>query len=189
LILYELSFLPPDKINLSNEGDAMWNKQPELETPSVRPTPVQGSGLASTPAVSRPIVATARNLSCLGAGIEIKGRISGAEDLQIDGKVEGPICLQGQKLTIGQTGKVSSEISARDVIVHGDVTGNLNAQDRVEIRKDASVIGDIKATRISIEDGAFCKGRIEIDRGRPSSTAVSEPERVDVTALAGVGAN
>ncbi|HTZ74391.1 MAG TPA: polymer-forming cytoskeletal protein [Candidatus Aquilonibacter sp.] len=172
----------------------MWNKQPEVETPSLRPAPVQPSGLGSnpsmTPAAARPIMMpTARNLSCLGAGIVIKGTVSGTEDLQIDGKVDGPISLQGQKLTIGQTGKVSSEISARDVIVHGDVTGNLNAQDRVEIRKDASVIGDIKATRISIEDGAFCKGRIEIDRGRTSAMAVSEPEHVDVTALAGVSAN
>ena len=167
----------------------MWNKQPEVETPSVRPTPTQSSSFTSTPA-ARPIaIPTARNLSCLGAGIEIKGTISGTEDLQIDGKVEGPISLQGQKLTVGTTGKVNANISARDVIVHGDVNGNLNAQDRVEIRKDASVIGDIKATRISIEDGAFCKGRIEIDRGRPNSTAVSEPERVDVTALASVSPN
>jgi cytoskeletal protein CcmA (bactofilin family) len=168
----------------------MWNKQPEVDTPSARPspTPSSASNFASTSAVARPSVPTARNLSCLGAGLEIKGTVTGAEDLQIDGKVDGPITLRGQKLTIGQTGKVHSEVSARDVIVYGDITGNLLAQDRVEIKKDASVVGDIKATRISIEDGAFCKGRIEIDRGR-SASAASTPEPESVNALVPVGAN
>ncbi len=168
----------------------MWNKQPEVEMPGMTRT-AQPSGLASTPATARPVTPAARNLSCLGAGIEIKGSITGVEDLQIDGKVTGPISLRGQKLTIGHTGKVSSEVSARDVIVYGDITGNLHAQDRVEIKKDASVIGDIKATRISIEDGAYCKGRIEIDRGRSSgaSAAAAEAEPQTVNALVPVGAN
>ena len=163
----------------------MWNKPAEVETPSARPA--QGSGFAATPAAMRPTVPTARNMSCLGSGLEIKGTITGSEDLQIDGKVQGPVSLHGQKLTIGQTGKVQSEVSARDVIVYGDITGNLQAQDRVEIKKDASVIGDIKATRISIEDGAYCKGRIEIDRGRSHSASISEPE--NVSALVPVAAN
>lgn len=168
----------------------MWNKQQELDTPSARPSPSPSpaNNFASTPAAARPSVPTARSLSCLGAGLEIKGTITGAEDLQIDGKVDGPVTLRGQKLTIGQTGKVHSEVSARDVIVYGDITGNLLAQDRVEIKKDASVVGDIKATRISIEDGAFCKGRIEIDRGRSSSSA-SAPEPESVNTLVPVGAN
>jgi cytoskeletal protein CcmA (bactofilin family) len=161
----------------------MWNKQTESETPNAR------SIHENTPAVARPATPTARNLSCLGTGLKIKGQITGSEDLQIDGKVEGPISLSGQKLTIGHTGHVNSDVTARDVIVHGEITGDLLAQDRVEIRKDASVIGDIKATRISIEDGAHCKGRIEIDRGRPSRPASSVPEPANVTALVGVGTN
>lgn len=167
----------------------MWNKPAEAEAPGTRPA--QGNGFAATPAAMRPTVPTARNMSCLGSGLEIKGTVTGSEDLQIDGKVHGPISLHGQKLTIGQSGKVQSEISARDVIVYGDITGNLQAQDRVEIKKDASVVGDIKATRISIEDGAYCKGRIEIDRGgRASSTGISSsPEPESVTALVPVGAN
>lgn len=166
----------------------MWNKPAEVETPSTRPA--QGNGFAATPATMRPTAPTARNMSCLGSGLEIKGTITGSEDLQIDGRVQGPISLQGQKLTIGQTGKVQSEVSARDVIVYGDITGNLQVQDRVEIKKDASVIGDIKATRISIEDGAYCKGRIEIDRGgRSSLSSVSSSEPESVNALVPVGAN
>lgn len=170
----------------------MWNKQQELDTPSARPSPspssAPASSFASTPAAARPSAPVARSMSCLGSGLEIKGVITGAEDLQIDGKVDGPITLRGQKLTIGHTGKVHSEVSARDVIVYGDITGNLLAQDRVEIKKDASVVGDIKATRISIEDGAYCKGRIEIDRGRTASAAAT-PEPETVNALVPVGAN
>jgi cytoskeletal protein CcmA (bactofilin family) len=163
----------------------MWNKPVETEAPAARPG--QGNGFAATPAAARPVVTpTARNLSCLGAGLQIKGTISGNEDLQIDGKVEGPIELRGQKLTIGHTGNIQSEVSARDVIVYGNITGNLQAQDRVEIKKDASVTGDIKATRISIEDGAFCKGRIEIDRSRGASAAAPVEH---VTDLVPVGAN
>ncbi|HKV48373.1 MAG TPA: polymer-forming cytoskeletal protein [Candidatus Acidoferrales bacterium] len=172
----------------------MWNKPAEAETPSTRPA--QSNSFAASPAAVRPAVPTARSMSCLGSGLEIRGTISGSEDLQIDGKVHGPISLQGQKLTIGHTGKVQAEVSARDVIVYGDITGNLQAQDRVEIKKDASVIGDIKATRISIEDGAYCKGRIEIDRGGRSSSSgvgssstVSSAEPESVTALVPVGAN
>ena len=177
----------------------MWNKPAEVETPSTRTaqpnsfaathTATGATTAGSSPATARPSVPTARNMSCLGAGIEIKGRVSGNEDLQIDGKVEGPIALHGQKLTIGHTGKVNSEVNARDVVVYGDITGNLHAQDRVEIKKDASVVGDIKATRISIEDGAYCKGRIEIDRGRSHSAGLATPEPENVNALVPVGAN
>jgi cytoskeletal protein CcmA (bactofilin family) len=155
----------------------MWNKQPETKAPETR-TSQDSSPSYSTPSASsapvsssRPSTPTARNMSVLGAGIEIKGQISGSEDLQIDGKVEGPIRLNGQKLTVGTTGKLHSEISAREVVVHGSVTGNLQTTDRVEIRKDASVVGDVKAARISVEDGAHFKGKIEIERGHKSGSS------------------
>jgi len=98
--------------------------------------------------------------------------------------VDGPVSLEGRRLTVGRTGKLNSEISAGDVIVHGSVTGNLRARDRVEIRKDGSVIGDIAAARISIEDGAYFKGRIEIDRPKPQ--AVVEPDSVGIPVTAEV---
>jgi len=160
----------------------MWNKQAESEPPNNRPSmePIANQ------AAMRPSVPTARNLSCLGAGIEIKGTISGTEDLQIDGKVSGPISLRGQKLTVGLSGKVNAEIAARDVVVYGDVNGNVVAQDRVEIKNHASVVGDIKAARISIEDGARCKGRIEIERGK---TASHPSEQHSVSELVPAGVN
>jgi cytoskeletal protein CcmA (bactofilin family) len=160
----------------------MWNsKQSQNDQPAPSPAqqPQSQSSYNPNPAPSsRPAAPVARNLACLGATIEVKGQISGDEDLQVDGKVTGPIQLGSQKLTVGRTGQLNSEISAREVIVYGKVTGNLRARDRVEIKKDGSVVGDITTARISVEDGAYFKGRIEIDR--PKSHASSEPESAEV---------
>lgn len=151
----------------------MWTKQTETDASNV--PPAQGRGIAvapsSTTAFTRPSSPTARNLACLGSGLEIRGKITGEEDLQIDGKIEGSISLPGQRLTVGRTGRANSEVTAREVIVYGQITGNLLAQDRVEIKKDASVVGDITTARISIEDGAHSKGRIEIERSKPAAAA------------------
>jgi len=166
----------------------MWNSkqsQNDLPAPSPAQTPVSSAPSYNPNPSARPSAPTARNLACLGSTLEIKGQITGDEDLQVDGKVTGPVQLGGQKLTVGRTGQLNSEISAREVVVYGKVTGNLRARDRVEIKKDGSVIGDITTARISVEDGAYFKGRIEIDR--PKSQSLSEPESVEVPAV--VGAN
>ncbi|HTS11910.1 MAG TPA: polymer-forming cytoskeletal protein [Candidatus Limnocylindrales bacterium] len=155
----------------------MWNKSqsetpaPSQWQPAQQPAPSAGvrSSTSSSP--------VSRNLSCLGASIEIKGKISGDEDLQIDGKVEGAVALNGQRLTVGRSGQLHSEIFARDVVVYGNVTGNVHASDRVEIKKDGSVTGDITTARISVEDGAYFKGRIEIER-KQHSTVEAEPALV-----------
>jgi cytoskeletal protein CcmA (bactofilin family) len=170
----------------------MWNKpQTQPEVPSYSPSPSQGSSpsLSSqssfgAAASSRPSAPAARNLACLGASLEIKGKISGEEDLQVDGKVEGPVALAGQRLTVGRTGQLNSEVTAREVVVYGKLTGNLRASDRVEIKKDGSVIGDITTSRISIEDGAYFKGRIEIERPKHQGTIESESDSVPVGAEA-----
>ena len=150
----------------------MWTKQTQTEMPGSSPMQQSGTaaGFSAATTATRPNTPTSRNLASLGASLEIKGQISGEEDLLIDGKVEGPISLQGRRLTVGRTGQLNSEINAGEVIVHGKVTGNLRARDRVEIKKDGSVIGDITAARISIEDGAYFKGRIEIDRSKGGSS-------------------
>ena len=168
----------------------MWNKQSEPETPSNRPAPVTNLAPAPSIATARPSVPTARPLSCLGSSLVIKGKISGSEDLQIDGKVEGPVSLPGQKLTVGSTGHLNSEVDAREVVVHGKVSGNLIVQDRVDIRKDASVTGDIIASRISVEDGAYFKGRIEIERAKSfGSNASASESQTAVPELVGASAN
>jgi cytoskeletal protein CcmA (bactofilin family) len=164
----------------------MWNKQSEPEVSSNRPAPASNPVPAPSIATARPSTPTARSLSCLGSSLQIKGTITGSEDLQIDGKVEGPISLSGQKLTVGNSGRLNSEVSAREVVVYGNLSGNVVVQDRVEIKKDASVTGDIRASRISIEDGAYFKGRIEIERAAKPFSA-SEPQTVPE--LVGVGSN
>jgi cytoskeletal protein CcmA (bactofilin family) len=169
----------------------MWTKQPQSETPGYSPapsSPLSPASHAASPGTSyssRPSAPAARNMACLGESIEIKGKISGEEDLQVDGKIEGPVSLHGQRLTVGRTGHLNSEIIAREVVVYGKVHGNLRASDRVEIKKDGSVTGDVITARISIEDGAFFKGRIEIERGKQaSSTAEVESNAVTAGAAA-----
>ena len=101
---------------------------------------------------------------CVGTGLRIKGELSGNEDLLIEGVVQGPIRLAGHKLTVGLSGKLTSDVIAREIIVHGSVTGNLRASERIEIMKNGSVVGDLTTARILIEDGASFRGSIEIDR-------------------------
>ena len=167
----------------------MWTNKPgQSEAPG--PAPAQEPRLANppqnTPPGIRPVSSpVARDLACLGASLTIKGQITGEEDLQIEGKVEGPISLQGHRLTVGRSARLNSEVNAREVVVYGKASGNLRARDRVEIKKDGEVTGDITTARISIEDGAYFKGRIEIERAKQPSQAERETEKVPV----GVGTN
>jgi cytoskeletal protein CcmA (bactofilin family) len=100
----------------------------------------------------------------LGTSLHVKGEISGNEDLHIDGSVEGLVQLDDRKLTVGASAKLTADVVAREVVVYGSVKGNLRARDRIEIKKDGSVVGDLTTARIMIEDGAYFKGSIEIDR-------------------------
>jgi cytoskeletal protein CcmA (bactofilin family) len=162
----------------------MLTKQTQPEP--VGSSPAQWSKSSAGPfnanASESPSSPTAHSLACLGATLKIEGKITSEEDLLIDGKVQGPISLQGRRLTVGRTAELNSEVTAREVIVYGKVTGNLRARDRVEIKKDGSVVGDITTARISIEDGADFKGRIEIDRPKPQTDADSERVGIPVTA-------
>jgi cytoskeletal protein CcmA (bactofilin family) len=107
-----------------------------------------------------------RSSARLGSTIQIKGEITGSEDLQIDGTVEGPIALGGHELVVGSAAQLNSEVHAGEVIVCGKLVGNVHARGRVEITKEGSITGDLACARISIEDGAHFKGRIEIDPTR-----------------------
>lgn len=164
----------------------MWTKQPPTELSGSSSSQESGSlgGPLSATASTRTSSPTARNLACLGSTLKIKGEISGDEDVQIDGQVEGPISLPGHRLTIGRTAKLSSEITAREVIVYGTAAGNLRARDRVEIKKDGEVMGDITTARISVEDGAYFKGRIEIERAKAPVQREPEAAGVPVGAIA-----
>jgi len=142
----------------SRPAPAAWEEKPAMSTDAMRPL----GGTADR--------ATAR----LGASLHVKGEISGNEDLLIDGSVEGLVQLDERKLTVGATAKVTADIIAREVVVYGTVKGNLRAKDRIEIKKDGSVNGDLTTARIMIEDGAYFKGSIEIDKSAEKESTSSQ---------------
>ena len=148
----------------------MWKPTNQPTTPGrpgepERPaTPVTPSAVSEqpTPAAPRPVSASTADQATIGKSLVIKGEVTGSESLYIDGRVEGSINLSGNRVTVGRNGVVSANINAREIVVLGKVRGNLTASDRVDIRSDGSLTGDVVAARISIEDGAFFKGGIDI---------------------------
>jgi cytoskeletal protein CcmA (bactofilin family) len=137
--------------------------------------------LAPAPAfetASRAPAATTGEQATIGKGLFIKGEINGSESLFVDGKVEGSINLPGNRVTVGRNGQVAASISAREIVVLGKVRGNVTATDRVDIRAEGSLSGDVAAARISIEDGAFFKGGIDIRKpeGKPVAGVTAMPE-------------
>ena len=94
----------------------------------------------------------------------IKGELSGSEDLYLDGEVEGTIDLREHSLVIGPNGRIRASISARELVLHGTVEGNVQATERVELKKSSTLMGDVSTQRIVIEDGAFFKGAIDIPK-------------------------
>src|ERR1700755_2195532 len=157
-------------------GGEMWGDK-KTETPAKTPlpqqskpstpfaTPITGEVKTMAPLDSPyPATTSSGGTARLGASLHVKGEITGNEDLHIDGTVEGLVHLEDRKLTIGASAKVTADIIAREVAVFGNVKGNLRARDRIEIKKDGSVVGDLTTARIMIADGAYFKGSIEIDR-------------------------
>jgi cytoskeletal protein CcmA (bactofilin family) len=156
----------------------MW-KPNQPGTPSQTPEPmrpappVSGGTPSFEPArpaapVSTPAPAAAGDQATIGKSLIVKGEVSGSESLYIDGKVEGAINLPGNRVTIGRNGQVAANIAAREIVVLGKVRGNCQAADRIDIRAEGSLTGDVVAARISIEDGAFFKGGI--DFRKPGTT-------------------
>jgi cytoskeletal protein CcmA (bactofilin family) len=115
--------------------------------------------------MTRPAGGTAHSApSRLGSSLHVKDEISGNEDLAIDGTVEGLVHIDERKLTVGATAKLTADIIAGEVIVYGSVKGNVRGKGKIEIKKDGSVNGDLTTAQIIIEDGAYFKGSIEIEK-------------------------
>jgi cytoskeletal protein CcmA (bactofilin family) len=102
--------------------------------------------------------------SYLGPGLQIKGEITGNEDLKLDSKVEGLVSIGGFRLTVGPSAHLVGDIVAREAMISGEVTGDVSAFDRIEIKKSASVEGDLRTAKISVEEGAYFKGTLDIGR-------------------------
>jgi cytoskeletal protein CcmA (bactofilin family) len=127
--------------------------------------------------------------SRLGPSLFVKGEISGNEDLLIDGGVEGVVRLNERTLMIGPRANVRADITAGEVVVRGNLKGNILARGRIEVRNDGSVTGDLTTPQVFIEEGALFKGSIEIEKSTEKETAISGSESGDLkvaTAAAGV---
>lgn len=148
----------------------MWKPTNQPPTGSPTPEPQRPAPAPTTPSAAEPAPAAAprnatlnsQDQATIGKSLVIKGEVTGSESLYIDGRVEGSINLSGNRVTIGRNGIVNANINAREIVVTGKVRGNLTASDRVDIRNEGSLTGDVIAQRISIEDGAFFKGGIDI---------------------------
>ena len=141
---------------------------------SYMPPPLEPPVAARAPAST---AVTPQEQATLGKSLVIKGEVTGSESLYIDGRVEGSINLPGNRVTVGRNGVVSANITAREIVILGKVRGNMSASDRFDIRSEGSLTGDITAQRVSIEEGAFFKGAIEITK--PSQKANGNTKEAD----------
>ncbi len=169
----------------------MW-KPTSQPTPPSRPaeperpatfTPTTSTSEAA--AAPRPVTTTTADQATIGKSLVIKGEVTGSEALYIDGRVEGSINLAGNRVTVGRNGVVAANINAREIVVLGKVRGNLTASDRVDIRSDGSLTGDVVASRISIEDGAFFKGGIDIRKAGQKTNGEETKPAAHEAAVAG----
>lgn len=145
----------------------MWRKEdagpqtsPEVSQPSGAKT-----GSSSTPPVS------GKAAACISQGIKIKGEVAGTEDLFVDGVVDGKITLTNSSLTVGPNGTVKAEITAREIVLRGLAEGKFTAAERIQIWHTARVQGDLNSERISIEDGAELRGKVEAGKAAAKSSA------------------
>jgi len=163
----------------------MWNREsnnkpntvpgPAAYTPEPAPQPV-------VPVESAPVVPAAP-VKAKGSSLVIKGELSGSEDLTIEGKVEGKISLPEHVLTIGLGAQVAAEVIARVVILHGSVTGNITAHERVEVKATGRMNGDLVSPKVQMSDGATFTGRLETrnpGKGNANAKAHAKPELVAV---------
>src|SRR6202035_4583838 len=155
-------------------------ERPTMNTPSA-PAMMANEPLAA-PRPATATTTTTADQATIGKSRVIKGEVTGSESLYIDGRVEGSISLAGNRVTIGRNGVGAANINAREIVVLGQVRGHLTASDRVDIRSDGSLTGDVVAARISIEDGAYFKGGIDIRKGGTPAQGKANGEEKIVSA-------
>ena len=165
----------------SNNPNPNAKTTPEPEKPTMSTS--QNTFSEPTPAAApRNAILNNQEQATIGKSLVIKGEVTGSESLYIDGRVEGTIHLPGNRVTVGRNGQVQANINAREVVVLGKVKGNLTASDRVDIRNEGSLTGDVVCQRISIEDGAYFKGGIDIRKPTAKETgATNGAAKVETT--------
>jgi cytoskeletal protein CcmA (bactofilin family) len=156
----------------------MWNKREESPKPYNPPTaapvtpsvePRKETPMSSMPTGRFEPEGTRGGSATIGKAVKIVGQIFSKEDLYVDGDLEGTVEALEHKLTIGPNGTVQAGVKAREVVALGTIKGNVEATDKIEIRKDAKLVGDIRTARIIIEDGAYFKGSIDIVKPEPKA--------------------
>jgi cytoskeletal protein CcmA (bactofilin family) len=118
-------------------------------------------------------MATENGSARIGKSVVIRGEVKGAEDLTIDGRVEGTVTLTESRLTIGPNADVAADLTARDILIQGAVQGNIVASGRVELRAGSVVVGDVRALRLAVEDNAVFRGKVDLTQGAKTPDAVS----------------
>jgi cytoskeletal protein CcmA (bactofilin family) len=164
----------------------MWNRNRKEEdfTPkpvgAAPPAPSElakeGIPMSTLPSRSPELHHEGGRSAVLGKSVILKGQIISREDLTIDGEVEGTVELKEHRLTIGPNGKVKANVKARELVVIGTIQGDVEITDKIDIRREAKLVGDIKTARVVIEDGAYFKGNIDIVRqeaGRPATSTLA----------------
>jgi cytoskeletal protein CcmA (bactofilin family) len=163
----------------------MWKSsrtEDEFSTPANEPSTPGSTSILTVSAPSR-AAESVHSHSTIGPSLVVKGELSGSEDLVVDGEVDGSIALQGQSLTVLPNGRVRANIEARNVILHGRVDGDIHASERVELLKSASLTGNISTARILIEDGAFFKGTIDMQKPEPAPKIQTKPPATATAAV------
>jgi cytoskeletal protein CcmA (bactofilin family) len=155
-----------------NKGKQSTLPQDNFPTSSQTPSAASASGSVN-----------ARKTAMIGSSITIKGTISGEEDLLIQGKVEGAITLKDHEVSIGESGRITADVTAKTIRIDGEVTGDITGSEKVILSKSGNVRGNIVAPRVTLEDGAIFKGSIDMDPGDTASNSVSlasekKPEKV-----------
>ncbi|MGA2145830.1 MAG: polymer-forming cytoskeletal protein [Bryobacteraceae bacterium] len=167
----------------------MWNKRRDEEEPKSYSPPVMPAPQApaqtqfkkeATPVSGMTVGRMEQDIkmggtATIGKAVKMVGQIHSKEDLFVDGDVEGTVEAPEHKLIIGQNGTLHATIKAREVVVLGTIQGNVEAADRIEIRKEARLVGDLRTARIIIEDGAYFKGSIDIVKPEPVKAAPKPP--------------
>lgn len=159
-------------------------------TPPV-PEPLRERPMAAAPVASPNNVYASNGPAMVGKAVVVKGEIHSREDLYIDGEIQGTVELMESKLTIGPNGRIQASVRAREVVVFGNVQGNVEALEKIDIRKDARLVGDIRTARIVIEDGAYFKGSIDILKPEPKPTPkpVTTPQTASTPVTPDAGAS
>ena len=158
----------------SRSGDEVSTPDKETSAPSSKSIPAASAPSSAAEALGSHSVQS-HPTTFVGKLLVVKGELSGKEALVVDGEVEGPITLHGQRLTVRPNGRIRGNIEARHVILQGQVEGDIQASDRVELFRSASFTGDISTGRISIEEGAVFKGRLDIKKPEPALVIETKP--------------